>query len=201
MASDKHGQLLYIGKGKGQGALKGFFDMLTEQQKSAIKVVGADRSNAYTKAVEEHLPHADICYDHFHIVQNLNDAVTRVRRAEFKRNDPGSKEPKEDLRHMYTLKDEQEAAKHLANWAKMAGESGLKPFVTPAKTLSAQARAVLGYFRHGLTSGVIEGLNSKIAKIQFQVRGISSIRLLYLKLRESTCKEFRERLMPICAQS
>lgn len=239
VVSDKHGQLLYIGKGKGQGALKDFFDMLTEQQKSAIKVVGADRSNAYTKAVEEHLPHADICYDHFHIVQNLNDAVTRVRRAEFKRNDPGSKvlkgsrylflsNPenldergrerlekllelnaninkaymlKEDLRHMYTLKDEQEAARHLANWAKMAGESGLKPFVTLAKTLSAQARAVLGYFRHGLTSGVIEGLNSKIAKIQFQVRGISSIRLLYLKLRESTCKEFRERLMPICAQS
>ena len=108
---------------------------------------------------------------------------------------------KEDLRHMYTLKDEQEAARHLANWAKMAGKSGLKPFVTPAKTLSAQARAVPGYFRHGLTSGVIEGLNSKIAKIRFQVRGISSIRLLYLKLRESTCKEFRERLMPICAQS
>jgi hypothetical protein len=56
-------------------------------------------------------------------------------------------------------------------------ESGLKAFATLSnKTLGEQPRAVLGYFRHGLTSGVIEGINSKIAKIQFQMRGISSIR-------------------------
>lgn len=50
-------------------------------------------------------------------------------------------------------------------------ESGSKAFATLAKTLGDQARAVLGYFRHGLTSGVIEGINSKITKIQFQMRG------------------------------
>lgn len=89
--SDKYGELLYIGKGKGKSAIKGFLDILSEEQKAAVKVVGADRSNAYTKAVEECLPHAGICYDHFHIVKNLNDAVTKVRRVEFKRNDPDSK--------------------------------------------------------------------------------------------------------------
>lgn len=99
---------------------------------------------------------------------------------------------------MYTLQDVQKAAVHPGNRVKMAKESGLKPFATLAKTLGEQARAVLGYFRHGLTSGVIEGLNSKIAKIQFQMRGISSIRFLYLKLRGSTCKEFRAKLVPVC---
>lgn len=91
VVTDKGGELLYIGRGKGEESLKGFFDIMTEEQKGRIKVVGADRSNAYTKAVREHLPGADICYDRFHIIKNANDALTKVRRAEFKRNDRGSK--------------------------------------------------------------------------------------------------------------
>ncbi len=232
VVSDRKGQLLYLGEGKGADALKGFFDMLSEEQKASIKVVGADRSNAYTKAVNECLPHADICYDRFHIVKNLNDAVTKVRRKEFNRKDEKSKvikgarylllrNPedidesgkeqlaqllklneniskahmlKEDLRQMYMLKNEDEASTHLNNWLKMAEESGLAPFVTLAKRFRKQAASLLAYFRHKLTSGVIEGLNSKIAKIQFQMRGISTPQYLYLKLRESTCAAFREKL-------
>ena len=91
VVTDKGGELLYIGRGKGEDVLKGFFDIMTEEQKRRIKVVGADRSNAYTKAVREHLPGADICYDRFHIIKNANDALTKVRRAEFKRNDRDSK--------------------------------------------------------------------------------------------------------------
>lgn len=239
VVTDEGGELLYIGRGKGEDALKGFFDIMTEEQKRRIKMVGADRSNAYTKAVREQLPGADICYDRFHIIKNANDALTKVRRAEFKRNDRDSKvlkgskylplsNPekleekgrnrlrllldlneninkahilKEGLRHLYTLDSEEEARKHFDDWIAQALESGLKPFVSLATRLKEQAGAVLGYFRHKLTSGVIEGLNSKIAKIQFQMRGITSIRYLYLKLRESSCREFREKLSPVYAES
>ena len=79
----------------------------------------------------------------------------------------------------------------------MAAESGLKPFIAMAKPLKEQASAVLGYFRYKLTSRVIEGVNSKIAKIQFQMRGITSVRYLYLKLRETTCRSFQEALAPV----
>ena len=239
VVTDKGGELLYIGRGKGKDALKGFFDIMTEEQKRRIKVVGADRSNAYTKAVREQLPGADICYDRFHIIKNANDALTKVRRAEFKRNDRDSKVLKgskylllsnlenledkgrnrlrqlldlneninkahilkEGLRHLYTLDSEEAARKHFDDWIAQALESGLKPFVSMATRLKVQAGAVLGYFRYKLTSGVIEGLNSKIAKIQFQMRGITSIRYLYLKLRESSCHEFREKLAPVYAES
>lgn len=202
VVTDKGGELLYIGWGKGEDALKGFFDIMTEEQKRRIKVVGADRSNAYTKAVREHLPGADICYDCFHIIKNANDALTKVRRAEFKRNDRDSKvlkgskylllrNPekledkglerlrqllglnvninkahilKEGLRHLYTLDSEEAARKHFDDWIAQALESGQKPFVSMATRLKEQAGAVLGYFRHKLTSGVIEGLNSKNRK-------------------------------------
>lgn len=241
VVTDRHGELLYIGKGKGKDALAGFFALLNDRQKDAIKVVGADRSNAYTKAVREHLPGADVCYDRFHIIKNANDAVTKVRRSEYKAKskDTGDKETakvlkgtrylllhdpknlkekgrekldrvlslneninkayilKEGLRHLYTLESPQEALEHFEGWLAMAAQSGLKPFVSMAQTLREQAAAVLGYFRHKLTSGVIEGVNSKIAKIQFQMRGITDIRYLYLKLRESTCKRFLAALVPV----
>ena len=104
---------------------------------------------------------------------------------------------KEELRNLYTLDSPEEASSHLDAWISMAAESGLKPFIAMAKTLRKQASAILGYFRYKLTSGVIEGVNSKIAKIQFQMRGITSVRYLYLKLRETTCKSFHEALAPV----
>ena len=204
-------------------------------------MVGADRSNAYTSAVRKYLPHAEICYDRFHIVKNANDSVAKVRRNEvnekskdengkaeakamksskyvLQQNPENMKEKgrerlerllalneninkayilKEELRALYTLDDPEEASSHLEAWISMAAESGLKPFIAMAKTLKEQASAVLGYFRYKLTSGVIEGVNSKIAKIQFQMRGITSVRYLYLKLRETTCRSFHEALAPV----
>ncbi|MEG0837598.1 MAG: transposase, partial [Akkermansia sp.] len=68
--------------GKSVDSMDGFFSMLTEQQCQSIQVVGIDRSNAYKAAVEKYLPHAAICFDHFHIISNLNDALDQVRREE-----------------------------------------------------------------------------------------------------------------------
>ncbi|MCI7699316.1 MAG: transposase, partial [Akkermansia sp.] len=42
VVTNKIGEILYIGKGKGEDSLKTFFDLLTAAQKQAIKVVGAD---------------------------------------------------------------------------------------------------------------------------------------------------------------
>lgn len=88
------GEILFLGEGKGKATLKSFFDTLNKQQKAGIKIVCADRSNAYTKAVKECLPHAEICFDRFHIVKNAHDCLTSVRRSEFKKKDLESKELK-----------------------------------------------------------------------------------------------------------
>lgn len=88
------GEILYLGQGKGKDTLKAFFELLTIKQKQCIKIVCADRSNAYTRAVKESLPGVEICFDRFHINKNANDCLTEVRRSEFKKKDKSSEELK-----------------------------------------------------------------------------------------------------------
>ena len=76
---------------------------------------------------------------------------------------------KEELRNLYTLDSPEEASSLLDARISMAAVRGLKPFIAMSKTLRKQDSAILGYFRYKLTSGVIEGVNTKIAKIQFQI--------------------------------
>lgn len=77
------GELLWIAEGKGSASLDGFFAMLTEEELEDIKVVSVDRGNAYVKAVREHLPHAELSFAPFHVIKNINDAVTEVRRNQY----------------------------------------------------------------------------------------------------------------------
>lgn len=65
-----------------QRALDGFFAILSQKDKEAVKVVSLDRAGAYSKAVQANLPNAQVCYDRFHVVKSANDALTTVRRTE-----------------------------------------------------------------------------------------------------------------------
>lgn len=185
------GEILYLGQGKGKETLKAFFDSLTVKQKQTIKIVCADRSNAYTKAVKECLPGVEICFDRFHINKNANDCLTEVRRSEFKKN-----LLKESLRVMYHLNDAGEAKQHFDSWLAMAKDSKLKPFMRLAKRLEKTKQEVLNYFRHKVTLGIIESLNSKISKIQLKMRGIIDLQHLYLRLQLASSPAFLAQLAP-----
>lgn len=77
------GEPLYMADGKKGESLRGFFDMLTDEQKSSIKAVGIDRGGAYQKVVAEEIPQADIVFDKFHLVANLNQVIDTIRRQEW----------------------------------------------------------------------------------------------------------------------
>ncbi len=76
-----NGGLLHMAEGKKKESLKLFIDKLDETQKAGIGAVCVDRSGAYTKCIEEFLPKAKITYDKFHLVQNLNAVIDKIRRA------------------------------------------------------------------------------------------------------------------------
>ena len=78
------GEVLWMRAGKGADSLKGFFASLTEEEKEGIEVVSVDRASAYTKAVREYLPDAAISFDPFHIIKNVNDAITTVRKEAYR---------------------------------------------------------------------------------------------------------------------
>jgi len=78
------GELLFMEPGRKKETLGAFFAMLSDEQKASIKAVCIDRNGAYAAAISEHLPNAEIVYDKFHLMANLNKALDEVRREEYK---------------------------------------------------------------------------------------------------------------------
>jgi transposase len=74
------GRTVWAAEGKSAETLGLFFAELGPERSKAIEIVTMDMSAAYTKAVEDHAPQAEIVYDRFHVVQLLNTAVDEVRR-------------------------------------------------------------------------------------------------------------------------
>lgn len=76
------GAPVWLGEGRSKASLKRFFDLLTDEQKQNIEVVSMDMCAAYYEQVRESVPHAQICFDPFHVVQLANEACSEVRRTE-----------------------------------------------------------------------------------------------------------------------
>ena len=57
-----------------------------------VEVCCADMWNAYHQAAQAHLPKARLSVDRFHVMKNLNAAVTKARRTIQKRSDPATQE-------------------------------------------------------------------------------------------------------------
>ena len=106
------GELLYMARGKSSDSLKPFFEKMPENTRRNVIVACMDRNGSYPNVVRKYCPNAEIVYDKFHIVKNLNEAVDQVRREETCK----AKEKKKPiikgerynlLRHSENLKPEQ----------------------------------------------------------------------------------------------
>jgi len=73
------GVVVFVGDGKGADSLLPFWKRL-RASRARIEAVAIDMSEAYIKAVETHVPEADLVFDRFHIVKLLNDKLTQLRR-------------------------------------------------------------------------------------------------------------------------
>lgn len=73
-------RVVWAGEGRSAEALAPFFDALGVEGCEAIELVTIDLSAAYTKAVREKLPNAEIVYDRFHVQRLVSDALDEVRR-------------------------------------------------------------------------------------------------------------------------
>ncbi len=78
---DGKGEILYMARGRSNDVLAEFFERMTAEQQASVEAVSIDRGNAYYHAVKQYLPHAKICFDPFHIISNVNEAINEVRRT------------------------------------------------------------------------------------------------------------------------
>jgi len=74
-------QLLWVGEGRSEETVKGFFAWLGLRRCRHLKVVCMDMWRPYLNAVREGAPQATVAFDRFHLVRHLNEAVDDVRRG------------------------------------------------------------------------------------------------------------------------
>jgi transposase len=79
-------QTVFAAEGKGSAILEQFVGDLEVHggSRNDITEVSIDMSPAFISGVHEHLPHAAITFDKYHVVKVINDAVDQVRRMEVK---------------------------------------------------------------------------------------------------------------------
>ena len=61
--------------------LERWFDRLSPQERLAIRAKSMDRWEPYSLAVKAKLPHAEIVVDRFHVMRQLNQRITQIRRT------------------------------------------------------------------------------------------------------------------------
>lgn len=214
------GKFVWGKEGKDTPTLDCFFDDLGEERAAAITAMSMDMGPAYEKSArkEHHAVNAVICYDPFHVVKLVTDALDKVRRSvwqdlrklpdqqaarRFKGarwallKNPGDltddqavtlrklKRRGGDLWRAYALKEalravfagdlsEEEVGILLDRFCSKASRSGLKPFVTAAKTIRKRRAGILAAVRLGVNNARHEGLNRRVRLIVNRAYGFHS---------------------------
>ena len=72
-------EVLYAAEGKDSATIESF--------KETLENHNGDMSPAFIKGFNKYFPNADIAFDKFHVMKNINEAVDKVRREELKENE------------------------------------------------------------------------------------------------------------------
>jgi len=80
------GQVIGLAKDRTQESLEGLLGTcLDARQQAAVKACCIDMAKPYRNAIAKVLPHAEVVFDKFHVLQHASRAIDEVRRAEFLR--------------------------------------------------------------------------------------------------------------------
>lgn len=74
--------VIYVGDGRDEAALNGFWEWLGPDACERIKAVSMDMGQPYQNSTRRHCANADLIFDPFHLMKMLNKAVDEVRRLE-----------------------------------------------------------------------------------------------------------------------
>ena len=104
-------------------SLEQWLDSLSYEDKKAIGTVSMDMWEPYGQAIEVKLPHAKIVADRFHVMKQLNERLTKLRRSIQAQADPEVKESLKGSRWLLvrnraelTAKEEEKLIVDPKNW-------------------------------------------------------------------------------------
>lgn len=84
------GRIIHAVEGRSANAISPFIKIVSKKAKK-LKAIAMDMSKSYSTAVREHLPHADIVFDRYHIMAMMNKAIEKVRREQQRTLDKSDK--------------------------------------------------------------------------------------------------------------
>jgi len=104
----------YVGEGREQESLDGFWQSLTDRQLAGVEAVGMDMCEAYVQSTLAHVPGATtkIVHDPFHLVKAMNEAVNEVRKREHRRLQAEGEDILKNTRQLWLYGLENVPAKH-----------------------------------------------------------------------------------------
>lgn len=178
--------------------------------RAVVKEVCIDMWGGFAQVIELLFPNAKITYDRFHVMNHVNEELNQLRHrmhVKFKglphllwknrdeltdeqrqQLDEGLKnhpclemayELKEDLRQIYQqCRTVQGAERQLQRWIRIAGQLYQKS----AQMIEQHLSGICNYFEHRTTSGVTEGINTKIKLIKRQGYGFNNFEHFRLRL-------------------
>lgn len=199
-------KLLFLAEGRGSEVLGEFVGALrahggTPEQ---IKLVAMDMSGAYLKGAREHLPKAQVVFDHFHLMQMAGRALDEVRK-ELRRQGADLHQGLWALRgNAWTRSEEQLARREalcrqypklgrammlreslqdvlaqqdeelLRWWCNRAKRSRLEPFKKLADSIRGHWDGITAFMQTRVTNGVIEAINGLLQLAKRMARGFRS---------------------------
>jgi transposase len=118
--------------------------------------------------------------------ENLDESKNEVRRLnealELNRPLACVYYMKEELRALWNQTDKAAAGRLLKRWITRAEGSGIGMLKKFANTLAAHRNQILNYYDHPISTGPLEGTNTKIRAMQRQAYGFRDIPFLKLKI-------------------
>jgi transposase len=89
---------------------------------------------------------------------------------------------KEDLRRVWEQRDRSTAQRVLDDWIRRAECSGIRLLIRLAHTLAAHRRGILNYYHYRISTGPLEGTNTKIRVLQRKAYGFRDAEFFKLKI-------------------
>ena len=89
---------------------------------------------------------------------------------------------KEDLRRVWERPDRAAAQRVLDDWIRRAECSGIRMLIRFAHTLAAHRSGILNYYRYRISTGPLEGTNTKIRVLQRKAYGFRDAEFFKLKI-------------------
>jgi len=109
-------RVLYVGDGRDEAALNGFWEWMGLEACAGIKAVSMDMSQSYQNSTRRYCPNADLIFDPFHMMKMLNRAVDEVRRREMSIGTGSERDALKQTRQMWLWGEENLPDRHAARF-------------------------------------------------------------------------------------